>query len=560
MHIPSFVIQDLKSRVRLSDILDREMGLNKLKKNPSDSGSFTACCPFHNDKSPSLSINDDTGIYHCFGCNETGDVFDLYTNHIGKTFREAVSTLASEAGVDLETILKDVDKISSAPSAPNNRHILRLTNLIFNEYSRYDLYKQGYSRFTDKITLPTSLNEMKYTMAATNYLFDSKDGGAIAIAVNEDVELKKAAQYLGLIDDTSGAFKYVRDHCFLPTFTLNHEVDGGSQLPYIVTGQNRPLQFHCSGFVVLDSNMEHVGHYPVASSANYSGLLLPPPHIADIINPINKLYVTDTPEQFIDLVCCGVSNVVSPAYGSLNHQHLRQLSHLPVQELHWVTTKETLAHPQVISRLSLFNECIGTGKTISFTFLKNNEDNTAFSSLVVDHKEVALENIESRKVTLGNVMKIALPSIQELQATQKNYALNAINTYIRRCIRNGTDAERRDATNLAIELIQSGLYSTEECIAKISNLPKKDLLFALDSSEQTPSSLEALVSLNSNQANLNILKSKFLEMRTGVATLFGDLEISDENTLIAEHLARLMIESKPDLFDILTPANNRSPE
>ena len=35
---------------------------------------FWACCPFHNEKTPSFSINNDDGIYHCFGCKESGDV------------------------------------------------------------------------------------------------------------------------------------------------------------------------------------------------------------------------------------------------------------------------------------------------------------------------------------------------------------------------------------------------------------------------------------------------------------------------------------------------------
>lgn len=558
MHIPSFVINDLKSRVALHQVIDRELGLNKLTATSGSNSSFMACCPFHNEKNPSFSINDEIGQYHCFGCGEKGDVIDLYMTHLEKSFPETIKKLAELTGVDLEAIIKDVESISTAPTPPSNRHILRLTNLIFNKYSLYDPYKQGTARFLSKIQLPTSLNEMKYTMSATNYLFDSKDGSSIAHIVNNESELTSAAQFLGLIDENTKAFKYVKNHCFLPIFTLSHELDGGSNLPYVVNPSNRTLQFHCTGFVVLDNEMEHVGYYPKSSVSSYSGLLLPPPHITDTVDRINKLYITDSPEQFIDLVCCGVKNVISPAHDKLNHQHLRQISEMPVDELHWVTTKETLAHPQIISRLSLFNECIGTGKRIYLTIVKNNEDNTPFSSMIVDHKEYALESIETKKMPLGQIMRIALPTIYELGASQRSYALESLYTYIRKCIRSGTENEVSDAIELCCAIINSEHHTLFECISKVSKIPKKDIHHVLDFSTPSPQTIpESLRALHSEHRDIMILKGRIEQYITKKPNLFENLQIHNDSVAIAETVFIEINRKHPEL--ILTNTNANRP-
>ena len=47
-----------------------------------------ACCPFHEDKHPSFSVNEEAGVFYCFGCGATGDVFDFVMKWSGKDFKE----------------------------------------------------------------------------------------------------------------------------------------------------------------------------------------------------------------------------------------------------------------------------------------------------------------------------------------------------------------------------------------------------------------------------------------------------------------------------------------
>jgi len=59
-------------------------------------------CPFHKEKSPSFSVNPDAGVYHCFGCKESGDVITFLERTEGYTFIEAVRALAEQFGVPIE--------------------------------------------------------------------------------------------------------------------------------------------------------------------------------------------------------------------------------------------------------------------------------------------------------------------------------------------------------------------------------------------------------------------------------------------------------------------------
>jgi uncharacterized protein YqeY len=62
---------------------------------------FRACCPFHEEKTPSFYVNDAKGFYHCFGCEAHGDVIRWMTDQRGLPFMDAVKELAAEAGLEL---------------------------------------------------------------------------------------------------------------------------------------------------------------------------------------------------------------------------------------------------------------------------------------------------------------------------------------------------------------------------------------------------------------------------------------------------------------------------
>ena len=88
-------LDELRSRVTLSAVIARTTRLTKAGH------EFKACCPFHNEKSPSFTVNDAKGFYHCFGCSAHGDAIRWMTDQRGLTFMDAVKELASEAGMEV---------------------------------------------------------------------------------------------------------------------------------------------------------------------------------------------------------------------------------------------------------------------------------------------------------------------------------------------------------------------------------------------------------------------------------------------------------------------------
>ncbi len=95
----SFYSQDLVEEIRSrSDIVDVISGYIKLQRKGSN---YVGVCPFHNDRNPSMSVNQPRQIYHCFSCGAGGDVFKFVMEYENLSFPEAVKVLADRAGVAL---------------------------------------------------------------------------------------------------------------------------------------------------------------------------------------------------------------------------------------------------------------------------------------------------------------------------------------------------------------------------------------------------------------------------------------------------------------------------
>src|SRR5438552_6485879 len=95
MTLSTAFLDELRARTVLSAVIAPSVKLIRAGR------EWKACCPFHNEKTPSFTVNDDKGFFHCFGCGAHGDVigFVMRIDHLG--FPEAVERLAEEAGLEL---------------------------------------------------------------------------------------------------------------------------------------------------------------------------------------------------------------------------------------------------------------------------------------------------------------------------------------------------------------------------------------------------------------------------------------------------------------------------
>ncbi|MFN8770689.1 MAG: DNA primase [Neisseriaceae bacterium] len=143
MQIEQKTIDEILNRTDIVETIRKSL---KVKKSGAN---YFACCPFHNEKTPSFSINSKEQFFHCFGCGESGNVITFVMRYYGYDFIEAVKHLGHDCGVHIEESAK--------------------------KYSFEEIKKQK----EEKLTLTTTINKatkfyqdnLSNNANASNYLF-----------------------------------------------------------------------------------------------------------------------------------------------------------------------------------------------------------------------------------------------------------------------------------------------------------------------------------------------------------------------------------------------------
>ena len=100
MKYPKEYIDEIKLRIKVSQVVGKSVKLKKRGK------EFVGLSPFSNEKTPSFTVNDEKGFYHCFSSAEHGNIFDFLMKTKNYKFGEAVRTLAADAGMPVYRFTK----------------------------------------------------------------------------------------------------------------------------------------------------------------------------------------------------------------------------------------------------------------------------------------------------------------------------------------------------------------------------------------------------------------------------------------------------------------------
>src|SRR5262249_36134568 len=93
--IPDETLQAIRDRISIVEVVSAYVSLKRAGRN------HIGLCPFHGEKTPSFTVSDERGLYHCFGCGESGTVFTFIMKMERLEFLDAVTQLAKRAGVTL---------------------------------------------------------------------------------------------------------------------------------------------------------------------------------------------------------------------------------------------------------------------------------------------------------------------------------------------------------------------------------------------------------------------------------------------------------------------------
>jgi DNA primase len=127
MSIPQATIEAIRERVNIADIISETVQLKRSGR------SLLGLCPFHNEKTPSFSVNDQDGFYHCFGCSKHGSVFDFVMETRGLTFVEAVKFLGRRVGIEVQSESPERAKERSLQEE-RRRELRSLLKSVVNHY------------------------------------------------------------------------------------------------------------------------------------------------------------------------------------------------------------------------------------------------------------------------------------------------------------------------------------------------------------------------------------------------------------------------------------------
>lgn len=95
MSIPQHTIDQILDRIDLVDLINTRVKLKKSGK------TYTACCPFHQEKTPSFHVDGQKGFYHCFGCQAKGNAIRFLMDYENRQFIDVIQDLAQQAGIEL---------------------------------------------------------------------------------------------------------------------------------------------------------------------------------------------------------------------------------------------------------------------------------------------------------------------------------------------------------------------------------------------------------------------------------------------------------------------------
>ncbi|TAJ90300.1 MAG: DNA primase [Reyranella sp.] len=197
MAFPPGFLDELRARLSLSDIVGRKVSLKR-----RSGAEYAGLCPFHNEKSPSFTVNDKKGFYHCFGCGEHGDAVGFVMKTEGLSFPESVEKLARE--VNLPVPRATPAERERADRAATLQQVVELAALWFQKQLRLPVGRQGLDYLRGRGLSDVVIDDFRLGFAP-----DSRDG-VIAALKRENVPIEKIVEAGLAIQPEDGREPYDR--------------------------------------------------------------------------------------------------------------------------------------------------------------------------------------------------------------------------------------------------------------------------------------------------------------------------------------------------------------
>jgi len=289
------LVNEIKGRLSIINLVESYTSVKKTGK------GYVGLCPFHDDTNPSMHVDEDKGLFHCFSCGAGGDIFGFYMRYNNLSFPETLSELAKKAGVTIE------EKPESVPrKSPNS--VLYKINAVAAKYYRNilqesDQGKSGREYVENRRLSPETAKEFIFGFAPEGWDNLAKYLTKHKVPLN-------IAEKVGLIvkrKNTDGYYDRFRNRLMFPICNVEGKVIGfGGRR---VNEEDEPKYINSPE---SDIYQKRKSFYGINKSKDH-------------IRREDRAILVEGYTDFLSLYSSGIKNVVATLGTSLTREHVSLL-------------------------------------------------------------------------------------------------------------------------------------------------------------------------------------------------------------------------------------------
>jgi len=403
--IPEPFLQDLLARTDLVELVNARVPLKKAGRN------YSACCPFHQEKTPSFSVAPDKQFYYCFGCGATGNAIGFLMEYDRLSFPEAVQQLANRVGVEVPR--------EEGPRAEQSRQQRDRLQVLYDLLSRADrFYRQQLKSAPEKKAAVDYLKSRglsgeiaaRYGLGYAPPGFDTLMSGLSLD--NDGIEQALTAGLLVRREDNGRTYDKFRDRVMFPIRDSRGRTIGfGGR----VLGDGKPKYLNSPETPVFHKGQELYGLWEWRQSREKS----------------TRLFVVEGYMDVIALAQSGIDNAVATLGTATTEEHAVKLFR-QVDEVVFCFDGDNAGRRAAWRALESTLPALEDGKQARFLFLPDGEDpdtlvrqqgreafllladkSPTLSQYLFNHlsAELALDTVDGR----ARLAKLALPFLQRVK-------------------------------------------------------------------------------------------------------------------------------------------------
>lgn len=208
--IPQYFIDDILARTDIVEVIDARVPLKKAGTN------YKACCPFHNEKTPSFSVSETKQFYHCFGCGESGSALRFLMEYEHLSFPEAVDELARNLGLEVpHEKVNGTEHVAKAKQADSLYQLMQQVDQFYRKQLREHPQAQQAVQYLKQRGLSGEI-AAEYGMGYAPPGYESVLKALSDSATTEGLEKKLVEIGVLINNDRGGTYDRFRDRVMFP--------------------------------------------------------------------------------------------------------------------------------------------------------------------------------------------------------------------------------------------------------------------------------------------------------------------------------------------------------